>query len=92
MKPKGVLSLDETLVTHYGKPFEKIAYLDDHTQGCYVWAHNLVNLHDRDDQTDYAVDIQLWAPVAVDALETGLKAASIPLRERKYALQERDPQ
>jgi hypothetical protein len=52
MKLKGVLSLDDRLVTHYGQHFDKIAYLADHTQGCYVWAHHLVNLHDRDDQTD----------------------------------------
>ena len=91
MKPKGVLSLDDTLLTHYGKHFEKIAYLYDHTQGGYVWAHNLVNLHYSDDQTDYPVDFQLWEPVAVDALETGLKAAGIPLRERKYTLKESDP-
>ena len=36
LKPKGVLSLDDTLLTHYGKHFEKIAYLHDATQGCYV--------------------------------------------------------
>lgn len=92
MKPKGVLSLDDTLLTHDGKHVEKIAYLYDHTQGWYVWAHHLVNLHSSDDQTAYPVDCQLWEPVAVDALETGLKAAGIPLRERKYALKESDPQ
>jgi len=27
MKPKGVLSLDDTLLTHYGQHFDKIAYL-----------------------------------------------------------------
>jgi hypothetical protein len=27
MKPKGVLSLDDTLLAHYGKHFDKIAYL-----------------------------------------------------------------
>src|SRR6266516_5032755 len=64
MKPKGVLSLDDTLLAHYGKHFDKIAYLYDHTQGGYVWAHNLVNLHYSDDQTDYPVDFQLWEPVA----------------------------
>ena len=84
MKPKGVLSLDDTLLTHYGKHFEKIAYLYDHTQGCYVWAHNLVNLHYSDDQTDYPVDFQLWEPVAVDALEAGLKAAGNPIRTQVY--------
>jgi hypothetical protein len=58
MKPRGVLSLDDTLLTHYGQHFDKIAYLYDSAQGCYVWAHNLVNLHDSDDQTDYPVDFR----------------------------------
>lgn len=92
MKPKGVLSLDATFLTHGGKHFDKIAYLDDHTQGCYVWAHNLVNLHDRDDQTDYPGDFRFWEPVEVAELEAGLKGAGVPLRESKYPLKASDPQ
>jgi hypothetical protein len=91
MKPKGVLSLDDTLLAHYGKHFEKIAYLYDSTQSCYVWAHNLVNLHYSDEQTDYPVSFRLWEPVEVDELENGLKAAGIPIRQSKYALKENDP-
>ena len=53
-----MLSIDDTLLTHYGKKFDKIAYLYDSTQGCYVWAHNLVHLHDSDDQTDYPVSFR----------------------------------
>jgi hypothetical protein len=34
MKPKGVLSLDETLRTHDGQHFEKIAYLSDSAHQC----------------------------------------------------------
>jgi hypothetical protein len=37
------------------------------------------------------VNFQLWEPVEVDALETGWKAAGIPIQERKYALKESDP-
>src|SRR5215475_9658460 len=55
LKSKGVLSLADTWLTHYGRHFEKIASLYDSTQGCYVWAHNLVNLHYRDELTDYPV-------------------------------------
>jgi len=91
MHPKGVLSIDDTLLSHYGKQFEKIAYLYDHVQECYVWAHNLVNLHYSDDRTDYPVACRLWEPVDLEALETGLKAAGIPIREAKYALKESDP-
>ena len=45
MKPKGVLSVDNTLLIHYGHHFENIAYLYDPTEERYVWAHDLVNLH-----------------------------------------------
>jgi SRSO17 transposase len=41
MKPKGVFSIDDTLLTHYGQGFEKIAKLYDHVTDSYVWAHNL---------------------------------------------------
>ena len=45
MKKKGVLSLDDTHLTHYGSNFEKIAYLWDPVERHYSWAHNLVTLH-----------------------------------------------
>jgi SRSO17 transposase len=45
MKPRGVLSIDDTLLTHYGRKFEQIAYLYDHAEQRYTWAHNLVTLH-----------------------------------------------
>lgn len=85
------MSLDDTLLTHYGKHFEKIAYLYDHAQDRYVWAHNLVNLHYSDDQTDYPVLFTLWEPAEVDALEAGLIAAGIPIRKSKHELKEHDP-
>jgi len=44
MKPKGVFSLDDTLLTHYGQHFEEIAYLYDHSQDRHVWAHSLVSV------------------------------------------------
>ncbi len=60
IKPtKGVLSLDDTLLTHYGQEFEKIAQLWDHTNDRYAWAHNLVSLHYSDEQTDYPISFQL---------------------------------
>jgi hypothetical protein len=91
MKPRGVLSLDDTLLTHYGKSFEKSVYLYDPAQACYVWAHNLVNRHDSDDQPDYPVYFPLWEPAEVDVLETGLISAGIPLRTSTYALKTHDP-
>ena len=45
LKPKGVLSVDDTLLAHYGQQFDEIAKLWDPVDERYVWAHNLVNLH-----------------------------------------------
>lgn len=90
MKPKGVLSIDDTLLSHYGQHFDQIAYLYDSTQKCYVWAHNLVNLHYSDDLTDYPIDFSLWKPADLDRIEAGLTVAGIPIRASKYDLKSRD--
>ena len=91
MKPKGVLSADDTLLIHYGQEFEQIAKLYDHVTDTYVWAHDLVTLHYSDDDTDYPVLFQLWKPVELEKLEAGLRAAQVPLRANKEALKESDP-
>lgn len=91
LKPKGVISIDDTLLTHYGQDFEQIAKLFDHVSGAYVWAHDLVTLHYSDDDTDYPLLFQLWEPVDLDKLETGLRAAHIPLKASKEPLKESDP-
>ncbi len=91
LKPKGVLSADDTLLTHYGQDFEQIAKLFDHVTGAYVWAHNLVTLHYSDDDTDYPVRFQLWKPADLDKLEQGLRAAAMPLKASKESLKETDP-
>lgn len=91
LKPHGVLSVDDTLLTHYGKHFDEIAKLYDHKEDRYVWAHNLVTLHYSDDDTDYPVFFQLWKPVELEQLEQGLFSAGIPLRESKQALKTAAP-
>jgi len=90
MKAKGVLSLDDTLLAHYSKQFDHIAYLYDAAQKCYVWAHNLVNLHYSDDQTDYPVHFRLWEPADLETLETGLTTAGVSIRQSKYGLKDHD--
>jgi hypothetical protein len=92
IKPKkGVLGLDDTLLTHYGQAFEKIAKLWDHVNNCYVWAHNLVSLHYSDDQTDYPAKLQLWQPADLEKLEAGLPQAGVKLKESKFALKTEAP-
>ena len=89
-KPKGVLSVDNTLLTHYGRHFDQIAYLYDPTEKRYTWAHDLVNVHYSDDQTDYPAYFRLWKPADLEKIEKGLRAAQIPLRESKLGLKETD--
>jgi hypothetical protein len=71
MKGNGVLSVDDTLLVHYGQPFDPIAYLGDSTEGRYGWAHNLVNLHYSDDETDYPLAFRLWKPTDVERWSKG---------------------
>jgi len=92
MKPtRGVLGLDDTLLTHYGQGFEKIAKLWDHVNNCYVWSHNLVSLHYSDEQTDYPAIFQLWEPADLEKLEKGLPQAGVKLKESKFALKTEAP-
>jgi hypothetical protein len=91
LKRNGVLSLDDTLLIHFGEHFEQIALLWDHVSGTYVWAHNLVNLHYSDDATDYPARFKLWKPTDVAGLEQGLRAADIPLKDSKQALKTEAP-
>ena len=91
MKRHGVFSVDDTLLVHFGEHFDQITYLYDATQGRYVWAHNLVNLHYSDEETDYPVRFQLWKPTDVEALEHGLVAAGLRLKDSKQALKTEAP-
>ena len=85
------MSLDDTLLTHYGQAFEKIAKLWDHVENRYVWAHNLVSLHYNDKQTDYPIRFQLWEPADLEELAQELPKAGVKLKESKLALRETDP-
>lgn len=91
MKKKGVLSVDDTHLSHYGRFFDQIAYLYDPAEKRHVWAHNLVNLHYSDDLTDYPVAFQLWKPADLEKLEHGLPAVGVKLRASKFALKHEDP-
>jgi len=91
LKHDGVLSIDDTLLIHYGQDFEQIAKLFDHVSGSYVWAHDLVTLHYSDNETDYPALFQLWKPVELEKLEAGLRSAQVQLKSIKEALKETDP-
>ena len=91
LKRTGVLSVDDTLLVHYGEHFDHIAKLLDPTTESYVWAHNLVNLHYSDDDTDYPARFQLWKPTDVAALEQGLRAAQVEVKASKEVLKTTAP-
>jgi len=91
IKRNGVMSVDDTLLIHYGEHFDQIAHLLDPNTESYVWAHNLVNLHYSDDETDYPVRFQLWKPTDVEQLEQGLLAAGIQLKDSKQVLKTEAP-
>ena len=91
LKAQGVLSIDDTLLSHEGKHFDEIAYLYDHSQDCYTWAHNLVTLHYSDDLTDYPLEFELWRPAQLAKIEAGLGAANVPLKASKQALKQSAP-
>ena len=91
LKPKGVLSIDDSLLIHYGQNFEQIAKLFDPVSHSYVWAHDLVTLHYSDDLTDYPLLFQLWQPPDLAKLEQGLRDAQVPLKAAKEDLKKTAP-
>lgn len=91
LKRNGVLGVDDTLLVHYGEHFDQIANLKDPTTGQFVWAHNLVNVHYSDDETDYPASFQLWKPTNVEALEQGLRAVGLELKASKEVLKTAAP-
>lgn len=91
IKPKGVLSVDDTLLTHYGRHVEQIAWLFDPVLRCHRWAHNLVGLHYSDDQTDYPAAFCLWKPADLARIESGLPEPGVKIRASKEVLKEQDP-
>lgn len=91
IKPKGVLSIDDTLLSHYGQAFEQIAKLYDPVSKGYVWAHDLVTLHYSDDFTDYPLFFQLWKPADLEKIGEGMRAAGIEIPADKAALKTSEP-
>lgn len=89
-KDEGVLGLDDTMLIHYGKHFENIACLYDHSTDTHVWAHNLVNLHYSDDSVDYPALFELWKPLELEKLEIALRSINV-IKPKKELLKKDDP-
>lgn len=90
-KSRGVLGIDDTLLTHVGGCFDQIHRLWDHANNRYELAHNLVNLYYSDPHTDYPVDFELWEPPDLVRIEQGLVEQGIGLKAAKFSLKQSDP-
>ena len=88
---KGTLIIDDTLLNHYGSHFEQCSMLYDHVTKTSHWAHNLVNLHYSDDQTDYPVDYRLWEPPDLDAIVKALQKIGFTINAAKEAAKTAEP-
>ena len=91
-KEKGVLSVDNSLLKHYGRHFDNIYYHYDYVHKCYRWAHDLVTLHYSDDHTDYPVHFKLWEPPDWEAVAKFFMGKGFKINEQKWADRAREPQ
>lgn len=83
-KGGGVLSIDNTILSHYGECFDGIYSLWDYVNKRYTMAHDLVNLYYSDNQTDYPVDYQLWEAPDWDAVAVHFKSIGVHINEEKW--------
>jgi hypothetical protein len=84
-KTEGVLSIDSSLLKHYGTHFANIYYHYDYVDKCYRWAHDLVSLYYSDSQTDYPVYYQLWEPPDWEAVAEYFRSVGVQINEEKWA-------
>ncbi|MCB9337850.1 MAG: transposase [Lewinellaceae bacterium] len=91
-KEKGVLSVDNSLLKHYGRHFDNIYYHFDYVHKCYRWAHDLVTLHYSDDLTDYPVLYRMWEPPDWEAVATYLRGRGFVINEQKWDNRHSQPQ
>jgi len=80
----GVLALDDTLMSHYGRHFDNIYRLWDHVNEHHTLAHNLISLHYSDDQTDYSIGHDLWEPPDWEAVAMKMRELGIHVNDKKW--------
>ena len=91
-KGQGVLSLDNSLLKHYGKHFDNIYYHYDYVHKCFRWAHDLVTLYYSDDQTDYPVAYRLWEPPDWEKVATFFMGRNYTISQDKWNNRKQAPQ
>lgn len=88
----GVISVDNSLLKHYGKRFDNIYYHYDYVHRCFRWSHDLVSLYYSDDSTDYPLDWVLWAPPDWEAVARFFQARKFTINEDKWESRHGEPQ
>ena len=88
---QGVLSLDDTMLSHYGKKMDNIYKLYDYVHQHYTMAHNLVSVHYSDDQTDYPVAHELWVPADWETIALKMKDLNIHINENRWETRTTQP-
>jgi hypothetical protein len=91
-RPGGAISIDNTLLKHYGQCFDLIYNLRDYVGGGYSWAHDLITLNYSDEQTDYPVYYQLWEPPDWEAVAVFLKEKDFAINEDQWDHRHENPQ
>jgi hypothetical protein len=86
----GVLSLDDTLLSHYGRHFEHIQNLWIPSEERYALCHNLVNVHYSDDQTDYPVYNDLWVPPDFEQIADKMRELGLHINAQRWDNRESD--
>lgn len=89
---KGTLSIDSTLLKHYGKNFDGIYYHFDYVHRCFRWSHDLVTLHYSDDQTDYPVYYKLWDAPDWEAVANFFMEKEYTINKDKWENRLKEPQ
>lgn len=88
----GVISVDNSLLKHYGKNFDDIYYHYDYVHKCFRWSHDLVTLYYSDDQTDYPLSWQLWKPPNWDLVADFFRQQGYTINEQHWANRKEQPQ
>ena len=91
-KHKGVLSVDSSLLKHYGRHFDNIYYHFDYVHKCYRWSHDLVTLHYSDDLTDYPVVYRMWEPPDWEAVAVYLRENGFEINAQHWDNRHSQPQ
>jgi hypothetical protein len=81
----GVLALDDSLISHYGRHFDHIRWIWDHVDKHYTYAHNLVSLTYSDDKTDYPLAHALWLPPDWEKVALKMQDLKIHVNADKWA-------